>query len=132
KLVTGVQTCALPIFKFEDGTRLTAYDVAASWNTIVAPAEGIISPRRGYYSMIDKVEATDQKTVVFRLKYATAAFIPAIADPYAFIYQKKVLDQDPHWHEKNIRGSGPFRFKEYQVGQSISGVRNPDYYHKGL
>jgi len=118
--------------KFEDGTRLTAYDVAASWNTIVAPAEGIISPRRGYYSMIDKVEATDQKTVVFRLKYATAAFIPAIADPYAFIYQKKVLDQDPHWHEKNIRGSGPFRFKEYQVGQSISGVRNPDYYHKGL
>src|SRR5438874_319699 len=118
--------------KFEDGTRLTAYDVAASWNTIVAPAEGIISPRRGYYSMIDKVEAADPKTVVFRLRYATAAFIPAIADPYAFIYQKKVLDQDPHWHEKNIRGSGPFRFKEYQVGQSISGVRNPDYYHKGL
>src|SRR5215218_9375861 len=29
-------------------------------------------------------------------------------------------------------GSGPFRFTEYQTGQSISGVRNPDYYHKGL
>jgi peptide/nickel transport system substrate-binding protein len=29
-------------------------------------------------------------------------------------------------------GSGPFRFKEYLTGQSISGVRNPDYYHKGL
>ena len=29
-------------------------------------------------------------------------------------------------------GSGPFRFQEYQPGQSISGVRNPDYYHKGL
>src|ERR1700731_4890374 len=82
--------------------------------------------------MIDKVEAPDAKTVVFRLKYATAAFLPALADPYAFIYQKQVLDKDPHWYEKNIRGSGPFRFKEYQVGQSISGVRNPDYYHKGL
>jgi ABC-type transport system substrate-binding protein len=81
--------------KFEDGTRLTADDVAASWNKIVAPAEGILSPRRGYYSMIDKVEATDPKTVVFRLKYATAAFLPAIADPYAFIYQKKILDKDP-------------------------------------
>jgi peptide/nickel transport system substrate-binding protein len=29
-------------------------------------------------------------------------------------------------------GSGPFRFTEYQVGQSISGIRNPDYYHRGL
>jgi peptide/nickel transport system substrate-binding protein len=118
--------------KFEDGSRLAADDVAASWNKIVDPIEGIISPRRGYYSMIDKVEAPDAKTVVFHLKYATAAFIPAIADPYAFIYQKKVLDKDPHWYEKNILGSGPFRFREYQVGQSISGVRNPDYYHKGL
>jgi len=118
--------------KFEDGSLLTAADVSASWNKIVDPIEGIISPRRGYYSMIDKVEAPDAKTVVFRLKYATAAFLPALADPYAFIYQKKVLDKDPHWYEKNILGSGPFRFKEYQVGQSISGGRNPDYYHKGL
>jgi peptide/nickel transport system substrate-binding protein len=118
--------------KFEDGSLLTAADVSASWSKIVDPIEGIISPRRGYYSMIDKVEAPDAKTVVFRLKYATAAFLPALADPYAFIYQKKVLDKDPHWYEKNILGSGPFRFKEYQVGQSISGGRNPDYYHKGL
>src|SRR5438046_7509011 len=53
--------------KFQDGSRLTAYDVAASWNKIVAPPEDVISPRRGYYSMIDKVEARDPKTVTFRL-----------------------------------------------------------------
>jgi peptide/nickel transport system substrate-binding protein len=118
--------------KFADGSVLTAYDVMASWNHIVDPPEGVISARLGYYSMIQKVEAPDAKTVVFRLKYATAAFIPALADPYAFIYKKQLLDQDPHWFEKNIMGSGPFRFKEYQLGQSISGVRNPDYYRKGL
>src|SRR3954451_681944 len=118
--------------KFADHSSLTAYDVAASWNKIVAPPPGIISARRGYYSMIDKIEAPDQNTVVFRLKYATAAFLPALADPYAFIYKKEILDRDPHWYEKNIMGSGPFRFKEYQLGQSISGVRNPGYYHKGL
>ena len=28
-------------------------------------------------------------------------------------------------------GSGPFKFVAYEVGQSIKGVRNPDYYHKG-
>ena len=38
--------------------------------------------------MIDKVEAPDPKTVVFHLKFATAAFLPALADPYAFIYKK--------------------------------------------
>src|ERR1044071_3536189 len=82
--------------------------------------------------MVDRVEAPDPNTVVFHLKYATAAFLPALADPYAFIYKKEILDRDPHWYEKNIMGSGPFRFTEYQLGQSISGVRNPDYYRKGL
>jgi len=118
--------------KFHDGTPLTAYDVAASWNHIVDPSPDVISVRRGYYSMIDKVEATDARTVVFHLKFATAAFLPALADPYAFIYQKSVLDRDPHWYETHILGSGPFRFKEYQSGQSISGERNPDYYRPGL
>src|SRR5437764_14020495 len=118
--------------KFSDGSRLTAADVAASWNRIVDPPDGIISARRGYYSMIDKIEAPDPNTVVFRLKFATAAFLPALADPYAFIYKKAMLDQDPRWFEKNILGSGPFRFKESEAGQSISGVRNPDYYRKGL
>lgn len=131
----GGRTYAFPMrddVRFQDGAPMTAYDVVASWNHIVDPAPGIISARRGYYSMIDKVEAPDAKTVVFRLKFATAAFLPALADPYAFIYRKEVLDRDPHWYEKNIMGSGPFRFKDYQLGQSISGVRNPDYYRPGL
>jgi peptide/nickel transport system substrate-binding protein len=118
--------------RFWDGSALTAHDVAASWNKIVAPPEGVISARQGYYSMIEKVASLDARTVVFRLKFATAAFIPALADPYAVIYKKVLLDRDPHWFEKNVMGSGPFRFKEYQSGQSISGVRNPDYYRPGL
>ena len=82
--------------------------------------------------MVDKVENPDPKTVVFRLKFATTAFLPAIADPFTFIYKKEILDKDPHWYEKNIMGSGPFKFVSYEAGQSIKGERNPDYYHKGL
>jgi peptide/nickel transport system substrate-binding protein len=118
--------------KFHDGSMLTAADVAASWNKIVNPPAGIISNRRGYYSMVDKIETPDAKTVVFRLKFPTKAFIPALADPYAFIYKKEILDRDPHWYEANVMGSGPFKFKEYQLGQSISGVRNPDYFRAPL
>jgi peptide/nickel transport system substrate-binding protein len=118
--------------KFHDGSPLTAADVWASWNEIIFPPKGVLSVRQANFSMVDKVENPDPTTVVFRLKFATDAFLPALADPYAFIYSKAQLDKDPHWYEKNIMGSGPFKFVSYEIGQSIKGVRNPDYYHKGL
>ncbi|HWB50545.1 MAG TPA: ABC transporter substrate-binding protein [Stellaceae bacterium] len=118
--------------RFHDGSALTAADVAASWNEIIFPPEGILSPRASFYRMVDKVEAPDPDTVVFRLKFATAAFLPALADPFTLIYPKTLLDKDPHWFEKNIMGSGPFKFVHYEAGQSITGVRNPDYFRKGL
>jgi peptide/nickel transport system substrate-binding protein len=118
--------------KFHDGSPLTAADVAASWEHIVHPPKGVISPRQSWYTMVDKIEAPDPKTVVFHLRFATNAFLPALADPFTFIYQKEKLDQNPRWYEKNILGSGPFKFAEYETGQAVRGVRNPDYYRKGL
>jgi peptide/nickel transport system substrate-binding protein len=108
--------------KFHNGDKLTAEDVAASLNKIAFPPEGVASPRSSNFMMVDKIEATDPSTVVIRLKFATSAFLPALADPYNWIYQKKVLDKNIH----------PFKFTGYEVGQEIKGVRNPDYYHKGL
>jgi peptide/nickel transport system substrate-binding protein len=118
--------------KFHNGDRLTAADVSASLNKIAFPPQGILSPRSSTFTMVEKIEAPDPATVVIRLKFATSAFLPALASPYNWIYQKKVLDTDPHWYEKNILGSGPFKFAGYEVGQKITGVRNPDYYRKGL
>ncbi|MBV8334501.1 MAG: ABC transporter substrate-binding protein [Alphaproteobacteria bacterium] len=118
--------------KFHDGTPLTAADVAASWDEIIHPPKGVLSPRESWYQMVDSVEATDATTVVFHLKFATTAFLPALANPFGWIYKKAILDQDPRWYEGNILGSGPFKFASYEIGQSIKGVRNPDYYHQGL
>jgi peptide/nickel transport system substrate-binding protein len=117
--------------KFHDGSPLTAQDVAASWNKIVHPQPGVGSARANNFVMVDTITAPDDETVVFKLKFATLTFLPALADPYAYIYSKKKLDQDMHWYEKNIMGSGPFKLTEYQIGQSIKGERNPDYYHPG-
>ena len=120
-----------PDVKFHDGSKLTAQDVAATWKKIVFPPQGVTSARVSYYAMVDKIEAPDDGTVVFKLKFATSAFLPALADPFTWIYKKEIIDKDPSWYEKNIMGSGPFKFTNYDVGQSIKGVRNPDYYHKG-
>src|SRR5499427_10281104 len=117
--------------KFHDGSPLTAHDVAASWNKIVHPAPGVASARQNNFVMVDSIVAPDDETVVFKLKFATLSFLPALADPFAFIYAKKILNQDMHWYEKNIMGSGPFKLLDYQIGQSVKGDRNPDYYHPG-
>ena len=118
--------------KFTDGSPLTAADVAATWNDIVFPPKGVLSARQSNFLMIDKIEAPDPHTVVFYLKFATTAFLPALADPFNMIYKKAILRTNPRWYESHVLGSGPFKFVEYETGQSIKGVRNPDYYHKGL
>src|SRR5437764_2732884 len=80
--------------KFHDGSPLTAADVAKSWQMIVSPPAGVTSARQAFYTMVDKVESPEPRTVVFRLKFATTAFLPALADPFAYIYKKAALDQD--------------------------------------
>src|SRR5438094_856420 len=37
--------------RFHDGSPLTAADVAASWDEIVHPPEGVLSPRQSWYTM---------------------------------------------------------------------------------
>src|SRR5882724_9966693 len=99
--------------KFHDGSSLTAQDVADSWNRIVFPPKGTTSARVSFYAMVDKIEAPDDQTVIFKLKYPTNAFLPALADPYSWIYKKDILAKDPHWYEQHVMGSGPFKFVSY-------------------
>jgi len=47
--------------KFHDGSPLTAADIKASWDHIIFPPEGIISPRQSWYMMVDKIEAPDRR-----------------------------------------------------------------------
>ena len=117
--------------KWHDGSALTAHDIVRTYEKIIFPGEGVASARKGFYVMVDKVSAPDDHTVVFDLKYPSGAFIPALANPYNFIYAKKIIDKDPHWYEKNVMGSGPFKFASREAGAVIKGTRNPDYYHEG-
>jgi peptide/nickel transport system substrate-binding protein len=77
------------------------------------------------------VEAPDPQTVVIRLNFPSAAFLPALANPYNWIYKADTLAKDMHWYETHVMGSGPFKLKEYVTGSHVSGVRNPDYFLPG-
>jgi peptide/nickel transport system substrate-binding protein len=118
--------------KFHDGSPLTSRDVKASFDKIIFPPEGVVSDRKAMYFMVKSVDAPDPSTVVFRLTFGTEAFLPALANPYNWIYKADILAKDMHWYETHVMGSGPFKFQEYVAGSHVSGVRNPDYFMPGL
>ena len=55
--------------KFHDGSALTAQDILATYQKIINPPKGVGSARKAFYSMVEKVSAPDDHTVVFDLKY---------------------------------------------------------------
>ncbi len=117
---------------FHDGSPVMAGDVVASLNHIIAPPEGVISPRRGFFELVESVSAQDDHTVEIKLRFASSAFIPALAMPFNYIYKADLLAKDPQWYKKNVMGSGPFKFVSYTPGDKMVGVRNEKYYVPGL
>ncbi len=117
--------------KFHDGSILTSRDIKASYDKIIFPPEGIISVRQSTYHMVKSVEAPDPATVVFRLKFASSGFLRNLASPFNWIYKADILARDMRFYERNIMGTGPFRFVEYVRGSHWVGVRNPDYFVAG-
>ena len=76
--------------------------------------------RKAFFKMVDSVEAPDDQTVVFNLKFASGAFLPALATPFNWIYSKKDMETHGYdWHQNNVNGSGPFIFR----GASAGGFR---------
>ncbi|MFQ6022814.1 MAG: ABC transporter substrate-binding protein [Acidiferrobacterales bacterium] len=118
--------------KFHDGTPLTAHDVVATYKKIVFPPEGVPSARKSFFKMVESVTAPSDHTVVFKLKFPSGAFLPALATPYNWVYSKKDLDEHGYnWHRDNVNGSGPFTFVQHQPGALVEGKRYANYHHKG-
>lgn len=118
--------------RFHDGSPFSARDVVATYKKIIFPAEGVISQRKQYYEPVTSVSNPDKYTVVFKLKFATPAFIPSLASPFNFLYSADKLAKDMHWYEKNLVGTGPFKHVSYSPGATWVGERNKDYHRKGL
>ena len=117
--------------KFHDGSALTAKDIKATYDKIIFPPPGVVSIRQALYSAVEKVEVPDDYTVIFRLNRLSASFLSGLASPYNYIYKADILAKDPKWYERNIMGTGPFKFVEHVAGSHWVGKRNEDYFIKG-
>ena len=123
KLRTGV--------KFHDGSILTSADVKATYDRIVNPPPGVVSIRQAAYEDVTSIETPDAQTVVFKLKAPDASMLLNFASPWDCIYSAAKLKQDPKFPEKNVLGTGPFKFVEHVAGSHWVGQRFDDYFVKG-
>ncbi|HEY2992518.1 MAG TPA: ABC transporter substrate-binding protein, partial [Methylomirabilota bacterium] len=117
--------------RFHDGSPMTSRDVKASYDRIVFPPAGVNSYRKGSYRPVEAIEAPDPTTIRFHLKWPSASFLALLASPYGWIYKADILARDQHWYDKNVMGTGPFKFVEHVKGSHWIGKKNADYWDKG-
>lgn len=112
--------------KFHNGRALTSEDVKWTYDTAAFAPE---SAWKNDFPFIDKIEAPDATTVVFKLKSPNADTVQAFT-------QKNfgaILAREHHESgasEKTLMGSGPYTFVEYQAPLVTRYKRNPDYWNK--
>jgi peptide/nickel transport system substrate-binding protein len=116
--------------KFHDGSELTA-DVAV-WNYQM----GIDAGKLRYADAIDSVEATGKYTFVIHLKrwdnqlIHSFGWVPMYSKD-AFVNGGTDEDSREAWALDHCVGTGPFILQRFVRDQSISFVKNPNYWQSG-
>ncbi|MBI2885852.1 MAG: ABC transporter substrate-binding protein [Chloroflexi bacterium] len=119
--------------KFHNGDPFTSADVKFSLDWVRNPPKGQVSTRRDNLQPIERIETPDEHTVQVVLSRPYAALLPMLAQGWMGIYSKTFVEPKGHKiMEKEIMGTGAYRFKEYIRGTSIEMERNPDYWQKGV
>jgi peptide/nickel transport system substrate-binding protein len=118
-----------PGIRFHDGTPLTGEDIRSTFARIGESANGEIAQ---HVAGVD-VDAGG-RSVTVRLTAPWAAFLPTLAWFGASILPAHVYGGSS-WRNNpaNVRpiGSGPFRFKSWDLGRRIVLEKFPDYFGQG-
>ncbi len=116
---------------WHDGTPFTAADVVFTFEAIADPAVNARS--RTGFELVESVEATDDHTVVFRLKTPSAVFLETFG--YRGILPKHIFENEDMntsaFNRAPTVGTGPYKFVEWVSGDRIVVERNPNYYREG-
>src|SRR3989449_8045247 len=110
--------------KFHDGAPLTAEDVVASFNHIIFPPPGVLSPRQGLFDAVKEVVATDVLTVEFRLTEPRGYLLRGLAAGFNVIMRKQTLEENHY----DLRRLAVYpRSEERRVGKECRSRWSP--YH---
>lgn len=112
--------------KFHDGTPLTAQDVKWTLETIVNPATA--SPAQSDFAAIKEVIVKDDYTLDVNLNYNFPNILYVLSSTGSGIISKDAYEEfGDDYGNKNLVGSGPFKFEEWIKGDKIVLRKNEDY-----
>ena len=118
---------------YHDGEPFSAQDVVATFNRILDPPEGIVSPLRANFTFVDSVEEVDDMTVRFNLSSPRPFFLNLLTPTNALIYSKKSLEENNYdLREVIAPGTGAFRFVDHLPAEKWIMEANPDYWDPEL
>jgi peptide/nickel transport system substrate-binding protein len=107
---------------FQNGDSVTAEDVKYSFEAPVKEETGNASE----VNMIDSINAADESTVEFNLKYPYGAFLTTLTWS---IVPKSVRENDKEaFNTSKPVGSGKFEFADWQEGQFAEVTKYEDYW----
>ncbi len=110
---------------FHDGTPMNAEAVKYSFDRF--KEIGQRSPIYIGIAQIGDIEVVDDLTVRFNFELPTATLWSTLSMPYAAVISPDSVKKMDETGEGYPIGSGPFMLGDWQAGQSITLVRNPDY-----
>lgn len=119
--------------KWHDGQPVTSADVKFSFEELLFKLHA--RTRAGLAPAVAAIETPDPETVVFRFKQPQPSLLRQIDVTEAPILPRHVYaGGDPLKNAANLKpvGSGAFRFESYRKDESITLVRNDDYFKAGL
>jgi peptide/nickel transport system substrate-binding protein len=116
--------------KFQNGDPMTSADVQFTFYRIMGRYDSTFRSTGGtaLKGMIDNIEIPDAYTVIFHTKYPQAAMESIVH--YVMIVPKAYIEKvgDDGFANKPI-GTGPYRFKERAIGESLTLEAFRDYFN---
>lgn len=129
--------------KFHDGTNITAQDFKWSLERAVSPETaspvadtylgdivGVEDALEGLTSEISGVTVVDDSTLQIQIDAPKAYFLQKLTYPTAYVLQRDNVESGGRNWTDNLNGSGPFKLKEYRIGERIILERNEHYYRE--
>ena len=126
-----------PNVLFSDGTPMTSADVLYSWvRAANDPAQNwtftLTALKRDAEGQVEGISAPDDATVVVELAQPWAPFLSDVAMFNMSVISKAFAEGREERLVEECMGTGPFALAEWNKGESLRLVKNPNYWEEGL
>jgi len=126
--------------KFHDGKPVTANDFKWSIertanpktaspvaDTYLSDIVGVKDVLDGVKTNIDGIKVIDDHTIQFTIDAPKAYFLAKLTYPTAYVLDRENVEEGGRTWTDHPNGTGPFKLKEYRIGERIVLERNPYY-----